>query len=238
MVKKNDILTVNIEDVTATGDGVAKYEDYPIFISGGVTGDKLSITVTKTNKTYGFGRIKEILSPSPYRQEPKCPVFKECGGCDFMHITYPHQLCIKENIIKGNLQRIGSVRSDEYEFEGVIGADNIYEYRNKAQLPIGKKGKETVVGFYSKKSHEIIATESCMIQDKKINSIINSFLMYANKYKISVYDEKAHKGILRHLYVRTGNKTKRGGTPAGYGSITATSKVLRPVFGHFGFSFR
>ena len=207
MVKKNDILTVNIEDVTATGDGVAKYEDYPIFISGGVTGDKLSITVTKTNKTYGFGRIKEILSPSPYRQEPICPVFKACGGCDFMHITYPHQLCIKENIIKGNLQRIGSVRSDEYEFEGVIGADNIYEYRNKAQLPIGKKGKETVVGFYCKKSHEIIATESCMIQDKKINSIINSFLMYANKYKISVYDEKAHKGILRHLYVRTGNKT-------------------------------
>lgn len=207
MVKKNDILTVTIEDVTASGDGVAKHEDYPIFINGGVTGDKLNIIVTKTNKTYGFGRIKEILSPSPYRQEAICPVFKECGGCDFMHISYPHQICIKENIVKGNLQRIGSVHPDEYEFQGVISADDTMGYRNKAQLPVGKKGKETVVGFYSKKSHEIIATKSCMIQDEKINSITKLFLSYANKHKISVYSEKAHKGILRHLYIRTGNKT-------------------------------
>ncbi len=207
MVKKNDIISVTIEDVTASGDGVAKHEDYPIFIKGAVTGDVLKIQVTKTNKTYGFGNISEIINPSPYRTEPMCPVFNECGGCDFMHIDYSHQLCIKENIIKSNLQRIGSVYPHEYEFQGVIGAKNTLGYRNKAQLPIGKSGCEAVVGFYSKKSHEIVASQGCMIQDEKINNITKLFLTYANKYKISVYNEKSHKGILRHLYIRTGNKT-------------------------------
>ncbi len=207
IVKKNDVLEVTVTDVTATGDAVVKHEDYPIFVQGGVTGDVLNITVTKTNKTYGFGRINKIISPSPHRVTPACPVFQSCGGCDYMHISYSHQLEIKSNTVKGNLQRIGSVHPGEYEFEGIVGADTSFGYRNKAQLPLGKHGKETVFGFYSKGSHSIVPVQSCMIQNKSINKVAEAFLRYANKYGISVYDEKSHRGILRHLYVRTGNTT-------------------------------
>ncbi len=207
LVQKNQKLKVTIQDVTANGDGVAKYNDYPLFIKGGVTGDVVSVVVTKTNKTYGFARIEEIVEPSPHRVTPVCPVFEQCGGCDYMHISYEHQLCIKENTIINNLQRIGSVFPGEYEFENIIRADNILNYRNKCQLPVGKDKNKVVVGFYSKGSHTIVANPSCMVQDEKINKLTALFLQYANKHKISVYDEKSHKGILRHLYIRTGNST-------------------------------
>lgn len=207
IVRKNDILIVTIEDVTSMGDGIAKHEGYPLFVNGGVTGDEIEITVTKTNKTYGFGRINKILTPSPYRKAPDCPAFDSCGGCDFMHISYDYQLKIKSDTIVGNLRKIGGVAPDEYEFEGVIGAVSKQNYRNKAQLPIGKKGKKTVFGFYSKKSHDIVPISSCLIQNDDINKAAKVFLDFANEYKISVYDEKSHTGILRHIYVRTGNTT-------------------------------
>lgn len=203
----NDIIDVTIEDVTADGSGVAKYDNYTIFVSGGVTGDKVNITVTKRNKSYGFGRINSIIEPSPFRTEPVCPAFHSCGGCDFMHIDYNYQIQIKENIIKGNLQRIGGVHPHEYDFDGVISAEDTLAYRNKAQLPLGRHKGKTVFGFYSKRSHSIVPIDKCLIQSEDINTAAEIFLRYANKYAISVYDEKSHKGILRHIYIRTGNKT-------------------------------
>lgn len=203
----NDIIDVTIEDVTADGSGVAKYDNYPIFVNGGVTGDKVNITVTKRNKTYGFGRINSIIEPSPFRTEPVCPAFTACGGCDFMHIDYNYQIQIKENIIKGNMQRIGGLHPDEYYFDGVISAEDTLGYRNKAQLPLGRHKGKTVFGFYSKRSHSIVPIAKCLIQNEDINTAAEIFLQYANKYGISVYDEKKHKGILRHIYIRTGNKT-------------------------------
>ncbi len=207
MVTKNQILNLTVEDVTSSGDGVCKYEGYPLFVKGGVTGDVLEVTVTKTNKTYGFGRINRIVESSPHRQKPICPVFEKCGGCDYMHIDYAHQLEIKANTIVSNMQKIGSVHPGEYEFEGVIGADNTLYYRNKSQLPLGKRGKGIVFGFFSKGSHEIVPVTHCAIQDDVINRIAKVFLDYATGHHLTVYDEKSHKGILRHLYVRTGNKT-------------------------------
>lgn len=207
IIKKNQILEVTVTDVTASGDGVAKAEDYPIFIKGGITGDVLSITVTKTNKTYGFGRINKIIKPSKYRITPPCPVFEKCGGCDFMHIKYSHQLKIKSNIVTGNLQRIGGIYEDEYEYDGIVGAENTLNYRNKSQLPVGRLKGEAILGFYSKGSHDIVPASSCLIQQESINTAARIFTEYANKNKLSIYDEKTHRGILRHLYIRTGNNT-------------------------------
>ena len=206
MVWKNQILEGYICDVTSNGDGVMKIDNYPIFVPGGVTGDLLNITVTKTNKAYGFGRINKITEPSPHRAEPLCPVFPKCGGCDFMHIDYNHQLEIKAKSAIDNMQRIGSLHKGEYIFDGIIGADSIFNYRNKAQLPLGKRNGKIVAGFFAKGSHEIVPTKDCLIQDCRINNLTKLFLEYANRHKISVYDEKTHKGVLRHLYIRTGNK--------------------------------
>jgi len=207
IIKKNDILDVSIIDVTSSGDGVAKIDNYPIFIKGGVTEDVLNITVAKTNKTYGFGRINKIVKPSPYRVTPPCPVFENCGGCDFMHINYSHQLEIKSNNVSDNIQRIGGVCKDKYIYEGILGAEKVLNYRNKSQLPVGKLKGEIVLGFYSKGSHEIVASSTCLIQDENINKASRIFVEYANKYNLSVYNEKSHTGLLRHLYIRTGNKT-------------------------------
>ena len=207
IVTKNQILNLTVEDVTSSGDGVCKYEGYPLFVKGGVTGDVLEVTVTKTNKTYGFGRINRIIESSPHRQKPVCPVFEKCGGCDYMHIDYAHQLEIKANTIVSNMQKIGSVHPGEYNFEGVIGATSTLYYRNKSQLPLGRRGKDAVFGFFSKGSHEIVPITHCVIQNDVINKIAKVFLNYANRHSLTVYDEKSHKGVLRHLYVRTGNKT-------------------------------
>ena len=207
IIKKNQILEVKISDVTSTGDGVAKIDNYPVFVSGGVTDDVLSITVTKTNKTYGFGRINKIITPSPYRVSSPCPIFQSCGGCDLMHISYPHQLKIKQNTVIGNLQRIASLHPDKYKFDGIIGAENTLGYRNKSQLPVGKSHGEVVLGFYKKGSHDIAVCSNCLIQNETINKAANIFIKYANKNNLTVYNEKTHKGILRHLYIRMGHKT-------------------------------
>jgi len=196
---------VEITDVTSTGDGVAKCEGYPLFIKGGVTKDKLKVKVTKTNKSYGFASIAEIAEPSPYRISPRCKAFKDCGGCDFMHIDYAHQKEIKLNTVKNNIIRLGGVSN--FIMDGIVGADHIYAYRNKAQFPIGKHNGKTVCGFYCKKSHNIVPTNYCDIQKEEINRAVNAFLEYANEENISCYNEEKHKGILRHIYVRTGNKT-------------------------------
>lgn len=205
IIVKNQILKVNITDVASSGDGIAKPEGYPLFIKGGVTGDFAEVTITKTNKSYGFAKINKIITPSQQRTNPLCPVFDRCGGCDFMHIDYSYQKEVKSNIVKNNLQRLGG--ASDFLYEEIIGADGIYNYRNKAQFPIGIHKGKIVCGFYSKNSHDIVPCESCLIQKESINKAVNAFLEYANKEKISVYNEKTHKGILRHIYVRCGNKT-------------------------------
>jgi len=205
IVYKNNTYEAEIIDVLSDGQGVAKIDGYPLFVNNAVTGDKLKITVTKTNKNYGFAKNTEIVTPSPYRKEPECPCFEKCGGCDFMHIDYAYQLELKENFVKGNITRIGGVKDGEYEYEGIIPADSIYSYRNKAQFPVGKSGKKTVCGFYSRKSHEITPCDNCLIQSDDINRAVELTLEYANENNVSVYDERTHKGILRHVYVRSSN---------------------------------
>ena len=205
IIEKNMTLTVEITDVTATGDGVCKIDGYPLFVKGGVNGDTLEVTVTKTNKSYGFAKIDRIVNPSPYRTTPLCPVFENCGGCDFMHIEYDFQKEIKAGIVRNNLIRLGGV--SDFEYEDITGACKTYNYRNKAQFPIGKHKGRIVCGFYSKRSHHIVPCDNCLIQDEDINRAIKLFLEYANENRLSVYDETKHTGLLRHIYVRTGNKT-------------------------------
>ncbi len=205
IITKNDVLEVTVSDVTADGMGVAKVDGYPLFIKSAVTDDVLSVTVTKTNKSYGFAKINKIISPSKWRVSPKCDISHLCGGCDFMHIDYSMQLKIKSDIVKNNLVRIGS--ANDFVYEDIIGSDNPFNYRTKAQFPVGKVKGKTVCGFYSKKSHDIVPADNCLIQNEEINKAVKLFLDYANKYSVSVYDEKTHSGILRHIYVRTGHKT-------------------------------
>lgn len=206
----NDVVCVTAEDFSSSGTAVAFCDGYPLFIHGAVPGDKLTVCVTKLNKNYGFASIVKIIEKSPYRITPVCPYFEKCGGCSMLNIDYKKQLEIKKNFVVSNISRIGGIKENEYMFEGILGADSVLSYRNKAQFPVGiDDNQNPVCGFYSAKSHNIVPCDDCKIQADEINITVNTIMDFVRKNNISIYNEKNHKGVLRHIYVRySGDKTK------------------------------
>ncbi len=203
MIEKNSVVEAQIVDLNVEGNGVAKINDYVIFVKDTVIGDVAKIKVIKAKKNYGFGRLIEIVKPSPYRTEAKCDVAHKCGGCTVQHVDYNYQLEYKRKKVYETIKRIGKI---DVDVKNTIGMDDPYNYRNKAQLPVCKKGGEAYFGFYAKGSHIVIKKDYCAIQDDKINEISKAVYNFVNKYKITIYDEKIGKGLLRHLYVRVADE--------------------------------
>ncbi len=209
IVRVNQILKLNITDMTVDGDGIGKTENgYPLFIKGAVPGDIAMVRVTKANKTYGFGKTEKIVSPSPKRVEPKCPYFEKCGGCTLMHIDYTEQSKIKESHVLSNIKRIGGYDEGSYIYEGMADNENIYHYRNKAQFPVGIDNGVPVCGFFEKSSHKIVPTKTCLIQNEEINKAVSVVMSFLESNKISIYNEEKHSGIVRHICVRHGGDEK------------------------------
>ncbi len=202
ILKVNDTVNVKITEISSSGTGFAIYENYPLFVPDAVIGDELKVKVTKTNKNYGFAKIVSIDKPSKLRRTPPCPSYAKCGGCNLMHIDYKTQLDVKKSFVKNNLKRIAHLDEDDYIFDGISGADSEFYYRNKAQFPVAVLNGKAVCGFYEQKSHRVVPTNDCMIQNEEINKTVNIILDFINKNKISVYDEKTHRGFIRHIYVR------------------------------------
>ncbi|MBQ7900888.1 MAG: 23S rRNA (uracil(1939)-C(5))-methyltransferase RlmD [Clostridia bacterium] len=205
IISVNDKVKLDICDITVNGDGIGKTSGgYPLFVKGAITGDTIEAVVTKTNKTYGFAKLLRIIEPSVYRIQPKCPIAEQCGGCSMMHMNYDGQLATKSDLVVNNMAKIGGCMPGTYVYDGIIGADSIYNYRNKAQFPVGLSSNHAVCGFYERSSHTIVPVTDCSIQSSAINTAVNIVMEFINKYKISVYNEKSHKGIVRHIYVREG----------------------------------
>jgi len=208
MYNKNDIIKLNITDMSLEGKGIAKTDDgYTLFVDGAVVGDEVNAKITKTNKTYGFAKTVGIIEKSPYRTEPKCDVCDMCGGCTLSEITYEKQLEIKNNIVKNNLSKIGGLKDDEYISEDIIPSPLTEGYRNKAQYPVAYVKGRAIAGFYERKSHNVTECKNCVIQSEMINRVISLCVKFLNDNKISIYDEKTHKGIVRSIYVREGFKS-------------------------------
>ena len=205
IIRVNDKIKLNICDITVDGDGIGKTDEgYPLFVKNAITGDQVEAVVTKTNKTYGFAKLCRIIVPSSHRIKPACPIAKQCGGCSLMHMDYNEQLNTKSRFVTNNISKIGGYAADNYEYDGIIGADNIYNYRNKAQFPVGTCKGNAVCGFYERASHTIVPVTLCNIQSEHINKAVSTVAEFINKYKIPVYNERSHKGIIRHIYVREG----------------------------------
>ncbi len=200
---KNDIINVYIESNGFEGEGIARVDGLPVFIRGGAEGDRADVRILKVNKNFAFGKIEKITEPSPHRREALCPNHSKCGGCTMAHIKYEKQLDIKKNTVVSNLRKFARLGDGDYTFEGIIGADSEYYYRNKAQFPVTYAGGKAVCGFYAPSSHRVIPCESCNIQDEKINTVANAVLEYINENGVSLYDETTGKGIIRHIYIRT-----------------------------------
>ena len=204
-IQKNDYIDVVFEDLTHEGSGVAKIDGYPIFVPYGLPGEKALIKVTKLNKGYGFGRLMELYEESAERVEPPCPIYKQCGGCQLQHLSYEGQLRAKEKMVRELMTRIGKL--EEVNVLPVLGMNEPWNYRNKAQVPVGEMEGGLVAGFYAKRSHEIINMEECLIQFTENDEMIRLVKGICEKHGVKAYNEKQHKGTLRHIMVRTGQVT-------------------------------
>jgi len=206
-LKKNEIYPAEMLDYTAEGSGICRINNMAVFVPSAAVGDEAEVRIVKTAKKYAFGKLERLLKPSDDRIEPDCPIFEKCGGCTFRHITYTAELQFKQKRVYDALTRIGKVSPEV--IKDIVGAENSLSYRNKAQLPIttDKEGK-ICVGFFAPRSHRVIPLQECRLQNETFNRAAEVFLSWANEYHIKPYDEMAHTGILRHLYLRYGEKTR------------------------------
>lgn len=207
MVNKNDVFTVDIIDIGANGEGIAKLPDgYTLFIKDAVVGDRAVVKIMKTTKSYAYARLMEIIQPSEYRVEPACPVAKACGGCQIQEISYEKQLEFKENKVRNNIERIGGIK--DFKMLPIIGMYNPWAYRNKAQFPVGtsKEGK-IISGFYAGRTHSIIECDHCAIGIKENSHIMEIVKSFMAENGISAYDEETGKGTVRHVLIRKGFTT-------------------------------
>ena len=201
-MKKNDIVEIEITALSSECSGIGKKDGMVIFVPFSAIGDKLEVKILKVNKTYCYGKIERIITPSPDRVTPDCPVYTRCGGCSLRHISYEAQLRAKEQFVKDAFTRIGGLSP---EFLPIIRNTNINGYRNKLQIPIGTdKDGNLIAGFYAFHSHRIVPCEKCLLQPDIFSKITADFLKISTGLNLTAYDETTHKGILRHLYLRKG----------------------------------
>lgn len=220
-MKKNDVFTVTIEDMGEDGAGIGKTDGYTWFIKDALIGDVIQASVMKMKKNYGFARLVKILEPAPGRVEPRCPVARACGGCQLQELDYREQLRFKERKVYNHLKRIGGMDRlflpedrekaagvlDAVVMEPIIGMEDPWRYRNKAQYPVGLgKDGQLAAGFYAGRTHSLIPAPGldCLLGCQENKELLKIILDFMKEYKIPSYDEAAHQGLVRHVLLRKG----------------------------------
>lgn len=204
--QKNDILTVTIEDMGHDGEGIGKADGYTLFVKDAVIGDVIEAKIMKVKKNYAYARLMRILEPSPHRVEPVCPMARPCGGCQLQMMDYQEQLRFKQKKIEDNLRRIGGF--EQIPMEPILGMEQPFRYRNKAQFPVGTdKEGNLVTGFYAGRTHDIINNRNCYLGVEENRQVLDVVLGWMEKYGVSAYDEKTGTGLVRHILIRYGFKT-------------------------------
>lgn len=207
--KKNDLLTVTIEDMGHDGEGIGKVDGYTVFVKDTVIGDKVQAKIMKAKKNYGYARLVEIMEPSKDRVEPRCAYARQCGGCQIQALSYEKQLAYKQQKIENNLIRIGGFQKEEIPMQPIIGMEDPYHYRNKAQFPVGcDKEGHLIAGFYAGRTHSIISNRKCYLGVEVNEQILNLVLAHMEAYDIPAYDEMTGKGLVRHVLIRYGFQSK------------------------------
>lgn len=205
-IEKNKIYNAECLSSGSEGEGIVKIDGFTVFVPGMLPGEKGDILIVKLKKNYGYGKLMELTVSSPERTEPPCPYYKTCGGCSLQHMSYASQLKFKKNKVKDCMERIGGIQNAIYP--DTVGMDEPWNYRNKAQYPIGKdKNGKTVIGFYAPRSHRITDIDNCMLQMNNSSQIIEIVRKFIDDFNIPIYDELSHRGLLRHVITRTSYDT-------------------------------
>ena len=204
--KKDDCVTLHIEDIGTGGEGIGKADGFTFFVKDAIVGDVIEAKIMKLKKNYGYARLMNIINPSKDRIEPVCPVARQCGGCQIQEMDYQAQLRFKQELVKNNIERIGHI--SDYQMMPVIGMDEPFHYRNKAQYPVGMdKDGNIVMGFFAGRTHHIIDNTDCALGAKINSRILGIIKEYMQDNKIKPYDEDKHAGTVRHILIRNGYHT-------------------------------
>ena len=206
-IQKNQEYIVDIVDNGYEGEGIAKIDNFTIFIPGAIKGEKVKIIIVKVLSSHAFGKSLEIINKSETRQEVDCSTYKRCGGCNLRHIKYEETLKMKQNAVQS---LVNKTLINKLKVQETVGMENPFHYRNKAQYPVGiNKNGEPIIGVFANRTHEVIPMEKCLIQNQQSEKIAKHILQFIKENKISIYDEKTGKGLFRHVVIKVGIKTKQ-----------------------------
>ncbi len=205
--QKNDTVTVTIEDMGSDGQGIGRADGFTLFVKDAVVGDTVEARIVKNKKTYAYARTEKVLTPSPFRVEPKCSFHRQCGGCQLQVLSYEKQLEFKQDKIRNNLIRIGGFSPEDIDrcMEPIVGTKQPFRYRNKAQYPVGTdRDGNVIAGFYAGRTHSIVANTDCILGPEENREILEIILNHMRKHRISAYDETTGEGLVRHILIRKG----------------------------------
>ncbi|MCR5156308.1 MAG: 23S rRNA (uracil(1939)-C(5))-methyltransferase RlmD [Butyrivibrio sp.] len=207
MFSKDDFLEVEITDIGNDGEGIGKVDGYALFIKDAVIGDRVRAKIMKAKKNYAYAHLEEVLEPSPFRQQARCPIARQCGGCQIQNMTYERQLKFKQDKVRNNIVRIGGFDGEYVDsiMEPIMGMEDPWRYRNKAQYPVGlDREGNPVAGFYAGRTHSIIPVSDCRIGVVENEMILETVLEHMKQFHVSAYDETTGHGLVRHVLIRKG----------------------------------
>ena len=205
--QKNELAVVTIEDMGSDGFGIGKVDGFALFVKDAVVGDRVEARIVKSKKNYAYARLEKVMEPSPFRVEPKCHCHRQCGGCQLQALSYEKQLDYKQDKIRNSLIRIGGFAPEEVDrwMEPIVGMEEPFRYRNKAQYPVGRDREGNVVaGFYAGRTHSIIPNTDCLLGPVENEAVMEAVLDYMRENRVSAYDEASGTGLVRHVLIRKG----------------------------------
>lgn len=204
-MNKNDITELTITALTSEGSGIGKVDGMAVFVPKTAVGDVIEARIVKVLKSYAYGIVERIITPSPDRIDNDCPAFGKCGGCVYRHINYAAELKAKEQTVRDAFERIGGLKP---EFLPICGSESTERYRNKLQMPFAKTAEGKIIsGFFSERTHRVVPVDDCLLQPELFSGIVEFVKQECKKLKISIYNEKSHEGVLRHIYLRRGHSS-------------------------------
>ena len=205
-VRMNEIRRIEINDLGVHGEGIGRVDGFTVFVPGALPSEIVKAKITVVKKSYAKGKLLEIEKTSPYRTQPSCPVYENCGGCQISHLTYEGQLDVKYRRVRSVIERIAK---EEGELVlPVLPAAHPFHYRNKMAVPAGMVNGVPALGYYKQGSHEVISVSTCEIQEEENNRLLQWAETFIQKHRISLYNEKTKKGSIRHIMGRVGNDGK------------------------------